>query len=87
MSLAEEEEEKEQDAEEDDEAGHSDEERRSTEGIRDYRREVLKGSLADLPWTGIDELADLVETDPSGSVAVVGVTDPLRLDEYDDVDD
>lgn len=87
MSLAEEEEKKEQDAEEDDEAGDSDEERRSTEGIGDDRRKVLERPLADLPCTGVDELTDLVETDPSGSVAVVGVTDPLRLNEDDDVDD
>lgn len=87
MSLAEEKEKKEQDAEEDDEAGHPDEERRSTEGTGDDGREVLEGSLADLPRSGIDELADLVETDPTRSIAILGVSDPLRLNEDDDVDD
>jgi len=36
---------------------------------------------------GVDEFTYLEESDPSCTGTVIGVPDPLRLGEYDDVDD
>jgi hypothetical protein len=61
------EQEEEQDAEEDEQTRDADEERRRAERIRQYRREVLEGSIADPFVSERHEFAQLVQPNVADS--------------------
>ena len=77
----------EKDAEDDDEDRNSDEDRRRLERSRQYAVEVGEAPVADQVSAEVDELAELVEANEADAWAAQSVANPLRLGEYDYVDD
>ena len=75
------------DTDEDREGRHADEDGRDIEGEREDTGVLVKASMAVQILSGLRQCAVLVETEVSRRRAVVSVSDPLWLEEDDDVED